>query len=374
MGYGYVQFSINGDFVHLAVWLMALLVFVKIVTTSLTIGSGGSGGVFGPGMVIGGFLGASLWAVLHTLVPGLVAGTNAGAFAVVGMGAFFGGVAKAPLAVILMVAEMTGDYALIVPAMLATMVAYLVTGQTRIYEGQVLTRLDSPAHKNDFALPLLQTLTVGEVITAGPSAALATAPPTTSVNELSRLLRERRVSSIPILDEGHVVGIVTGVDLGRVAPAEAPYTEARQIMSRDVMRAYPEESLYEAWLRMSQRGLRQLVVVDPSDPTRLLGMLTTELIGQVLSAQVSRYGQDSPLESSIHAPADQNGAPLAPSAEIRDTRPSGLGDDSLTRKSENGEITERVSSVSSAARNPVGVQSVQEDAQPVRPLTDNGIS
>ena len=343
MGYGYVQFSINGDFVHLAIWLMALLVFVKILTTSLTIGSGGSGGVFGPGMVIGGFLGASVWAALHTRAPGLVVGTNAGAFAVVGMGAFFGGVAKAPLAVILMVAEMTGDYALIVPAMLATMVAYLVTGQIRIYEGQVPTRLDSPAHKDDFALPLLQALTVGEVMvmSTGPAGTVATAPPTTSVDEVSRLLRERQVGSIPIIDEGHVVGIVTGVDLGRVEPEEAPYAEARQIMSRDVMRAYPEESLYAAWLHMSQRGLRQLVVVDPSEPTKLVGILTMELIGQVLSASLPRPEQDRPRESTIHAPADQNGAPLAPSAGITDTRPSGQGADSLTGKSENGEATER---------------------------------
>ena len=150
MGYGYVQFGVNSDYVHLAAWLMLALVFVKIVTTSLTIGSGGSGGVFGPGMVIGGFLGGALWAGLHTVAPALVAGAQPGAFVVVGMAAFFGGIAKAPLAVILMVAEMTGEYTLIVPAMLATMVAYLVSGQTSIYEQQVPTRLDSPAHREDY--------------------------------------------------------------------------------------------------------------------------------------------------------------------------------------------------------------------------------
>ena len=111
--------------------------------------------------------------------PGLVAGTNAGAFVVVGMGAFFGGIAKAPLAVILMVAEMTGEYSLIAPAMLATMVAYLVTGDASIYESQVPTRLDSPAHKDDFALPLLQSLTVRDAMTEGIAGALATATPDT---------------------------------------------------------------------------------------------------------------------------------------------------------------------------------------------------
>lgn len=283
MGYGYVQFSINSDFVHIAGWLMAVLVFVKILTTGLTIGSGGSGGVFGPGMVIGGFLGGALWAGLHALAPGLVAGTNAGAFAVVGMGAFFGGVAKAPLAVILMVAEMTGEYALIAPAMLATMIAYLITGEVSIYESQVPTRLDSPAHKNDYALPLLQTLTVRDAMISGLTGALATATPETSVAELSRLFRERRVASLPIIDpEGCLVGMVTPTDLARIAPETVEVSRARQVMSRAVVRAFPDESLYQAWLRMSRRGLRQLAVVDRVEPTRLLGMVTADTIAQVL--------------------------------------------------------------------------------------------
>ena len=282
MGYGYVQFSINSDFVHITAWLMAILVFVKILTTSLTIGSGGSGGVFGPGMVIGGFLGGSLWAGIHMIAPGLVAGTNAGAFAVVGMAALFGGIAKAPLAVILMVAEMTGEYSLIVPAMLATMVAYLITGETSIYEKQVDTRLDSPAHKDDYALPLLQSLTVGDAMISGVAGALAIATPETPVEELSRIFRERHVPSIPIIDHGRLVGLVTPSDMARVAPPATQVSLARQVMSRAVVRAFPDESLYKAWLRMSRRGLRQLAIVDRKEPTLLLGMVTADTIAQVL--------------------------------------------------------------------------------------------
>ncbi len=309
MGYGFAQFSINGDFVHIAAWLMAVLVFVKILTTSLTIGSGGSGGVFGPGMVIGGFLGGALWAALHAVAPGLVAGTNAGAFAVVGMGAFFGGIAKAPLAVILMVAEMTGEYSLIAPAMLATMVAYLITGDTSIYESQVPTRLDSPAHKNDYALPLLQSLTVRDTMASGAASALATATPDTPVSDLAALFRERHVASIPILDAQHadrLVGMVTPTDLARVAPDAARRSRARQIMSRAVVRAFPDESLYQAWLRMSRRGLRQLPVVDRADPTRLRGMVTAEMVSQVLRAAIATRGASAstqPAASGSSSPS-----------------------------------------------------------------------
>ncbi len=290
MGYGYAQFAINGDFVTLAAWLMAALVFVKILTTSLTIGSGGSGGVFGPGMVIGGFLGGALWAALHTVAPGLVTGTNAGAFVVVGMGAFFGGIAKAPLAVILMVAEMTGEYALIAPAMLATMIAYVVTGDTSIYESQVPTRLDSPAHKDDYALPLLQSLTVRDALqTADQEQSLATATPDTSLAVIARLMREHQVASVPIERDGRLVGIVTAEDLTRVPSEDSELARARQVMSRVVARAFPTESLYDAWLRMSRRGLRQLPVVEPADPTRLLGLVTSERIAQLL--QLPRRGE-----------------------------------------------------------------------------------
>lgn len=312
MGYGYVQFGINNDYVHLAAWLMFALVFVKILATSLTIGSGGSGGVFGPGMVIGGLLGGALWAGLDAVAPGLVAGTNAGAFVVVGMGAFFGGIAKAPLAVILMVAEMTGEYSLIAPAMLATMVAYLVTGDTSIYENQVPTRLDSPAHKNDYALPLLQSIAVRDAMAEGTDGAQATATPDTPLDEVLRLIREHHVASIPIVEQGRLVGLVTAADVARISPRDMAAARARQVMSRAVISATPDESLYTAWLRMSRSALRQLAVVDASDDTRLVGMVTADAIGELLrpmastaSARLSGGEEDALSEDDDEAAPDE---------------------------------------------------------------------
>ena len=278
MGYGYAQFAIDGNFLVLSAWLMLALVFVKIVTTALTIGSGGSGGVFGPGMVIGGFLGAAIWSALHTFAPWMLGSTPPGAFAVVGMGAFFGGVGKAPLAVILMVAEMTGEFSLIVPAMLATMVAYLITGETSIYESQLDTRLDSPAHKDDYALPLLQSMMVRQAL--GPG--LASAGPESTASALLKLLRENSAQSIPIVEDGRLVGLVTATDLTRVPPADTDIVRARQIMSRRIVYAYPDESLYDAWLRMTRRGLRQLAVVERGDTHKVVGIVTLKDIARLL--------------------------------------------------------------------------------------------
>jgi chloride channel protein, CIC family len=278
MGYGYAQFAIDGNFLVLSAWLMLALVFVKIITTALTIGSGGSGGVFGPGMVIGGFLGSAIWSALHTIAPWMLGSTPPGAFAVVGMGAFFGGVGKAPLAVILMVAEMTGEFSLIVPAMLATMVAYLITGETGIYESQLDTRLDSPAHKDDYALPLLQSMMVRQAL--GPG--FATAGPEISASAMLKMLRETNSQSIPIVEDQRLIGLVTATDLARVPPDDTDVVQARQIMSCRIVSAYPDESLYDAWLRMTQRGLRQLAVVERGDTRKVVGTVTVKDIARLL--------------------------------------------------------------------------------------------
>jgi CIC family chloride channel protein len=141
-GYGWIQEAIDGKLV----WsLMAILVFAKIIALALTISSGGSGGVFAPGLFIGAMLGGALAKIFHQ---------PDAAFVIVGMAAVFAGAARVPIATLLMVTEMTGGYQLLVPAALAIMVSYLVQKQfsdrlryPSLYEGQVEGRPDSPAHQ-----------------------------------------------------------------------------------------------------------------------------------------------------------------------------------------------------------------------------------
>ena len=120
---------------HLAPWVILALPFAKILTTSLSIGSGGSGGIFGPGLVIGGFTGAAVWWLLHGVsAPSLSA--SPAPLVIVGMIACLGAVAHTPLAALLMVVEMTGSLAVLVPAMFAVGIASLVTGQATLYASQ----------------------------------------------------------------------------------------------------------------------------------------------------------------------------------------------------------------------------------------------
>ena len=130
-GYGWLQKVILGDFSAMTPSLIIAIIFLKIIATALTVGSGGSGGVFAPALVIGGMTGAATWLIFHSL--GVIPEASPAPYVIVGMMAFFGGVGKVPIAVILMVSEMTGTYSLIVPSMLSTAIAYVITGDNTIY-------------------------------------------------------------------------------------------------------------------------------------------------------------------------------------------------------------------------------------------------
>ncbi|HJK62732.1 MAG TPA: chloride channel protein [Methanocorpusculum sp.] len=136
-GYGFVQMAMYN---MLPLSVLILLPFVKTITTSLTIGSGGSGGVFAPGLAVGGFAGGAFGMFLHLILPDLVPLATVPAFVIVGMLALFGGIAHAPIAIMIMVLEMTGDFSLFVPAMGAVAVAYLLIGKQTIFHEQRLCR------------------------------------------------------------------------------------------------------------------------------------------------------------------------------------------------------------------------------------------
>jgi CIC family chloride channel protein len=151
-GYGYMQFVLQGGS-GLAVWVLLLFTFGKIITLSLTVGSGGSGGVFGPTLYVGIMLGGTFAGVLHLLHVD-IDGTW---LAVVGMAAVFAGTARVPIAAMVMVIEMTGGFTLIMPTMLAVAIAFLVqlmlsrnAKYTTIYECQARTPADSPIYHEMF--------------------------------------------------------------------------------------------------------------------------------------------------------------------------------------------------------------------------------
>ncbi len=161
-GYGWMQMAIDGD-ASMTLTLMAILCFGKIVATSLTISSGGSGGVFAPSLFIGAMLGGAYGQLCDQVFPGSI--ENPEAFVLVGMGGFFAGVARVPLTAMLMVCEMSGSYGLLVPLMLVCIInTAILSARWTLYEEQVPSMIDSPAHQGDFVIDVLEQIQVREVL------------------------------------------------------------------------------------------------------------------------------------------------------------------------------------------------------------------
>lgn len=168
VGYGFVQAAMLGQvgliaFAPVALLTIAVALVLRMIASSLTVGSGGSAGLFGTSVVVGALVGTVIGGFFHWLSPGLVPTADVAAFVIVGMMAFFGGISKAPLAVLVMVVEMAGGYSLLLPAMLAIFLAYVLTGNHRLYTDQIPNRFRSPAHREEFRQSVLGEMPVGSV-------------------------------------------------------------------------------------------------------------------------------------------------------------------------------------------------------------------
>ncbi|MDR7414988.1 MAG: chloride channel protein [Armatimonadota bacterium] len=216
-GYGWVQEAMDRGLVSVPLRLVLLLPFAKILATALSIGSGGSGGVFGPGIVVGGLVGVALWRLLHGALPHVPA--SPAPFVIAGMMALFGGIAHAPLAVMLMVAEMTGNLSLLAPAMIAVAVATALVGDGTIYRSQLLDRSHAPLHRVRLAFPLLASLRVQDAMQpnahGGTSTDVAVRPDQPLDEALAQLLEAEQVQA-PVVDDGRVVGVLHARDVLRV--------------------------------------------------------------------------------------------------------------------------------------------------------------
>jgi len=256
IGYGWVQRSLTPDEVmDFSLWLIIALPFLRIITASLTVGSGGAGGIFGPGMVAGGMLGALFWRLFHDL-PGFPA--DPAPLVIIGMIAVFGSIAHAPLAMMLMVGEMTGNLSLLAPAMVAVAVATLLVGNTSIYRSQVSTRADSTAHRHRFAFPLLDALPAERAVVPLP-----TVPDTANVAEaLSVLERASSVDGMVVDEQGKLVGEIVAEELRAAPDAGAPAGGFTNDLPAVVLADTP---LDEALDRLASNDRRWLPVLDGSD-------------------------------------------------------------------------------------------------------------
>ncbi len=265
MGYGWIQQAIDGK---LVLTLMIVLIFAKILATSFTISSGGSGGVFAPSLFIGAMIGGSIGGVFNSLLPGFI--TQPSACVLVGMAGFFAGVANVPIITLIMVCEMTNSYSLLVPLMLAEAISYVILSKWTIYENQVPTRADSPAHRHELSIDILEKLHVEDAITRD----VTVVSPEDKVNHILSLIEEYKHLGYPVVSGGELVGIVTARDVTGVPISERDTKEIKDISSNNLIVTYMDETLYNALHKMVDENIGRLPVVNRENPKKMVGILT----------------------------------------------------------------------------------------------------
>jgi len=270
-GYSSIQSAIN-DGANSSALLLLAVALGKIVTTSLTIGSGGSGGVFGPSMVIGGCGGGALGILLHRLWPTLV--PFPAAFVVVGMAGFFAAAAKTPFSTLVIVSEMTGGYHLLLPSLWVCALAFVLSDERSIYSSQVDSRSRSPAHQGNYVREVLAGVRVSRFLATGaPFPALQASDPLPAVIE--RLGRSP-FPVVPVIDdENRLLGVVNleEVHLVSQSPHMGPLIVAQDLMRSDVRPLQPDDSLDVALESFVENDLLALPVVDDLRSRKVLGLV-----------------------------------------------------------------------------------------------------
>jgi CIC family chloride channel protein len=290
-GYGWVQQVINGD-PQMTVSFLLLIVAAKIVLTGVTIGSGGSGGVFGPSVVIGGLLGGAFGTIMHHWLPGV----SPTVFTLLGMGGFFAGVGKVPISNIIMISEMTNGYSLLLPLMLVCTLTYLLMSQrVSIYIKQVPRRVDSPAHVGDFVVDVLSSLTVGEALARrGQSREIVTVSASARLGEIFQAVSDCTQRVFPVLgNDGLLHGIIRLDDL-RAGFLQSDLTNL--VIAEDVtVHAFepllPENTLNRALAKMAASRCSELPIVEKPDSQVVVGMLGREEVLHLYGQRIEELTQ-----------------------------------------------------------------------------------
>ncbi len=289
-GYGWIQAALYGK---MALWVMLVVAVAKILATSLTISSGGSGGVFAPSLVIGAMLGGAFGAGAQTLFPALV--TDPRAFVLVGMAGFFAAVSKTPIATLIMVSELTGNYGLLAPLMLVCTVAMLTRSKNTIYEKQVATRLDSKAHLGDFVLDVTEGIKVGDLADQGLTPTFI--PQDLPLPEVMKRIANAEGAYYHVVDEaGSAIGVFSVNDIRRILNEDIPpgLVIAKDIATSDMLTVEPEEALGSALKKLAGHELEEIPVVNPDNPGQILYMLTRR-------SALARYTAELEKQRGIYA-------------------------------------------------------------------------
>jgi len=275
VGYGGIDLALAQK---LTWWFMLLLVICKILATSITIGSGGSGGIFAPSLFLGAMAGGFFGSIAHGVFPEVIA--SPGAYSIVGMGAVVAGTTHGPLSAILILFEMTGDYKIILPLMIACIISTLTSGQflkDSIYTLKLGRRgVNIRAGKE---VNVLRSIPVKDVMNPKPE----TIPESLNLGKIAEQITKSKYNSFPVVNgKGHLSGILSFMDYRDAAFDEnlKDLVVARDLATPDVITVSYDDNLYDALEKITKEDFSLLPVVSPDDPSHLVGILTRrDIIG-----------------------------------------------------------------------------------------------
>lgn len=289
-GWGQVQLALLGK---LSLELMAGIVVFKIIATCFTISSGGSGGVFGPTLLVGGMIGGVVGHLASMIAPDVVSPVDVGAFVLVGMASFFAGVAHAPLGALLMVTEMTTGYHLIAPLLLVSAIAIIFNRRWSIYENQVRNKFASPAHLGEFTVNVLEEMKVSEVFESKEY--IPKIPARATFAEVQHYLAYEDQEIWPVVKEdGSIIGLLS---LDTTKPILFEDGLDSLLIAEDLAipaaHVHASDSLYQALLEFLKYPISAILVTEEDESNRILGVLHhRDLIGAYNSEIIRRKGRD----------------------------------------------------------------------------------
>lgn len=308
-GYDVIEAALNNQ---MLVGTLFLLCLAKLACTALSIGSGGSGGIFAPALFIGAMFGGGFGSLLHSAFPGQT--SPAGAYALVGMAAVFSGAAHAPVTAIFILFEMTDNYGIIVPLMSATVVATFVSQQLvrdSIYTLKLKRRglhIGEPSE-----VDIMEGITVAEAMEEHVEAV----PPNLPVPALIEKLERDHETGYPVIDlDKRLVGMVTMRDVEEaMLVRDIENLAVADICTRNVIVCRPEQSLSRALAQFGAKNVGRLPVIDPHQPDRLVGMLTRGKIVAAYAEACQRSHDITPKADAL-ASLRQRHAMVVEEAEV----------------------------------------------------------
>jgi len=253
--------------------LLTLFLFVvlKILATSFSIGSGGSGGVFGPAIFAGAAVGTFSGKLFQTLFPPYI--TQTGNFTIVGMAGFFAGIAHTPISTLIMVSELTGNYDLLVPTMFVCALTFILNRNVTIYEKQVFSRLDSPAHRKEFQLAILEDIKISEIMIKD----VETIPENMTFKNILNFIKNSKYTNFPVLDaDKNLIGIISFDNIRDIVFEEGleNIVVAKELVDEKLITFTPEKSLLDAAEAFGMSEVEMIPVVGSDNSKKMIGIIT----------------------------------------------------------------------------------------------------